>query len=123
MLNKAIEPNKKQHLKLSIQLIQTIDIEEPDPSERYNYYLSQYSYDSVMKKIDEIKHKIRHGEKKDLKEEKQEMERLKLEDEDKYMFLGFLSQFNEDGFYLGKVSLIILGKMFSWQKIDDKFLS
>jgi len=57
-------------LKLSIQLIQTIDIEEPDPSERYNYYLSQYSYDSVMKKIDEIKHKIRHGEKKDLKEEK-----------------------------------------------------
>ena len=114
MLNKVIEPNKKEHLKLFIQLIQTVDIEEPDPSERYNYYLSQYSYDSVMNKIEEIKHKIRHGEKKDLKEEKKEMERLKLEDEDKYMFLGFLSQFNEDGFYLGKVSLIILGKMFSW---------
>lgn len=42
------------------------------------------------------------------------MERLKREDEDKFMFLGFLSQFNEDGFYLGNVSKIILSKMFGW---------
>ena len=40
------------------------------------------------------------------------MESMKREDEDLYMFLGFLSQFNEDGFYLSKVSSIILAKMF-----------
>ena len=39
------------------------------------------------------------------------------------MFLGLLSQFNEDGFHLGKVSMIILSKMFGWEKIDEEFLS
>ena len=33
------------------------------------------------------------------------------------MYLGFLSQFNEDGFYLSKVSELILTRMFDEKEV------
>jgi hypothetical protein len=78
----------------------------------FHYHFSKYSYDYIKANLHRIIEQIEREDRFHDDEVRSKCEEMLFDNDLEYVFLGFISLFSEDGFYLTKYGRIVLEELF-----------